>query len=84
MSKSDTDQGNEEERGYVGMKKEEAVVFLRNHGYQAMIENGVVMIIMAQSGITIKKIGSFLREAGYHSSYGVKYKTNSDKQYEDK
>lgn len=58
MSKSDTDQGKEEERGYVGMKKEEAVVFLRNHGYQAMIENGVVMIIMAQSGSTIKKIGS--------------------------
>ena len=52
------------------MKKEEAVVFLRNHGHQAMIENGVVMIIMAQNRSTVKKIGRFLREAGYHSSYG--------------
>ena len=63
---------------YVGMKKEEAVVFLRNHGHQAMIENGVVMIIMAQNRSTVKKIGRFLREAGYHSSYGVRYKANSD------
>ena len=60
------------------MKKEEAVVILRNHGHQAMIENGVVMIIMDQNGSTVKKIGRFLREAGYHSSYGVRYKANSD------
>src|SRR5699024_1553003 len=76
VSKSDTDQGMR--KGYVRMKKEEAVVFLRNHGHQAMIENGVVMIIMAQNGSTVKKIGRFLREAGYHSSYGVRYKANSD------
>lgn len=49
---------------YVGMKKEEAVVFLRNHGHQAMIENGVVMIIMAQNRSTVKKIGRFCGKLG--------------------
>lgn len=56
------------------MKKDEAVKMLRRIGYNAFLEDGVVMILLPNK----RHIGAIgfirkrLKEAGYTGSYGVR------------
>ncbi len=53
------------------MGKEEAVRFLREKGYTAIYDNGVV-IVKWEGSDTFKTVSKLLKEAGYCMSYGVR------------
>ena len=53
------------------MSKEECVTKLSNLGYEATLENGVVMITIKNENL-LKTVKKTLTEIGYNSSWGVK------------
>ncbi len=53
------------------MGKEEAVRFLREKGYTAIYDNGVV-IVKWEGSDTFKTVSKLLKEVGYCMSYGVR------------
>ena len=60
------------------MSKEEAVIFLKENGYNAELESGVVTVTLSKDEYEKhakyeKKIKKLLSENGYHSSWGVRY-----------
>lgn len=57
------------------MEKTEAVSKLKKAGYQVQFDSSVVTVLLPQKtnmNSEIKKIRSFLREAGYDASFGVR------------
>ena len=57
------------------MEKTEAVSRLKKAGYQVQFDSSVVTVLVPKKGnmnSEIKKVRSFLREAGYDASFGVR------------
>ena len=54
------------------MTKDETVAELKERGFNAFLENGVVMISMRISNTNVRNIEKLLRSIGYKASWGVR------------
>lgn len=65
------------------MEKNKIIAYLNSKGYQAIEENGVVMVLGVNGNLdkTIKEVRAVLEEKGYHASFGVRtVKTSQQEQ----
>ena len=57
------------------MTKDETVSELKSRGFDAFLENGVVMISMRISNTNVRNLEKLLRSIGYKASWGLRDKT---------
>lgn len=56
------------------MRVKEAAEALRNRGYDASVENSVVIVATSDPNFTLKEYEKILQELDYHCSYGMRLK----------
>lgn len=56
------------------MRVKEVAEALRNRGYDASVENSVVIVATSDPNFTLKDYEKILQELDYHCSYGMRLK----------
>ena len=54
------------------MTKEDAVSELKSRGYNAFVENGVVMLNMPITSKAVSTIERLMKSIGYNASWGIR------------
>ncbi len=65
------------------MEKNKIIAYLNSKGYQAIEENGVVMVLGVKENLdkTIKEVRAVLEEKGYRASFGVRTAKASQQEF---